>query len=376
MTSSIDPPSKNLAFNQSAIEPFTIQRVADDLGVHYSTVSLALSGKGRVAPATRARVLSYAAQVGFEPDARAQSLRRRADSNVICLCSGVFDAGRANQKIALIQNALTSAGWEVPIYSPSGKPITREFQGKPQAALIQQLRRQRPRAIICSAHSLQDTAFDELALYQRDGGLVVSYDEPVPLSCDQVVFDREDNAYQGARYLLERGHRDIGIAMSPISKNLVNADTVANTIPHNLRFRGFLRALNEFNVRLRDEWLFFGPALEQGGAELAHRFLSLAKRPSGLCIVNDYTALGFMVEVTRAGVRVPEDLSIIGHENQPVATFCPVPLTSISQPADDIVAAVVRTTLDRINGDTQPPRTITLRSNIVERQSVAPVGAV
>ncbi len=205
MPETTNTPSEDAAAKEPLSEPLTIQRVADDLGVHYSTVSLALSGKGRVAPATRERVITYANQLGYTPDTRAQSLRRRADSNMICLCSGAFDPGRATQKTALIQNALMAAGWDVPIYSPSSQLVTRAGVSDPQSVLFQQLRRQRPRAIICSAHALKDSAFEELERYQQDGGLVITYDVPVPLACDQVIFDSEDNAFQGARYLLLRG---------------------------------------------------------------------------------------------------------------------------------------------------------------------------
>jgi DNA-binding LacI/PurR family transcriptional regulator len=351
---------------KSSEEPVTIQRVADDLGIHYSTVSLALSGKGRVAAATRERVLSYAAQLGYEPDARAQSLRRQADGNVICLCSGALEPGRSTQKIVGVQRALTAAGWEAPFHSPSGKPTRREYANEPQAALFRQLRRQRPRAIVCSAHALKDGAFKELELYQRSGGLVVTFDVPVPLECDQVVFDRDDNAYQAVRYLWERGHRKIGIAMSSPPQNSANA----NTIPQNLRMEGFLRASREFGFPLREDWLFYLPLFELGGVELARRFLALPERPTGLCVVNDYVALGFMAETIRAGIRIPDDLSLVGLDGQLVAAFCPVPLTCVTQPEDAIVTAVVQVLLERLKGDAGPVRTIKIRSHLDERESV------
>jgi DNA-binding LacI/PurR family transcriptional regulator len=337
----------------------TIGDLAEALGVHKSTVSTALSGKGRVSPAMRARVLKLAEELGYEPDPLAQRLANRANNKTVCLCSGALDPGLATEKIALIQSALTDMGLEVPIYAPA--PFKAGVNS--QVALYRQLRRSRPLAIVCSVYSLQDEALAELEAYQQEGGIVVSYDIPIALQCDQVVFDREDNAYQGAKYLLERGHRDIGIGMTRVT--LPHART-----PQNLRLQGFQRAMDEWNTTLHSEWIFENMTFENGGAEMARHFLELPTRPTGLCIVNDYVTLAFMTEIIRAGVRVPEDVSIIGHDNHTVAKYCPVPLTSVSQPAEEIAQAVVAHLARRLQGDNSPPQTTVIRGEIIERQSV------
>ncbi len=138
-----------------------------------------------------------------------------------------------------------------------------------------------------------------------------------------------------------------------------------------IRLQGFQRALAEFGLPLHDDWVFHNPIYEKGGAQMARRFLQARKRPTGLCIVNDYVALSFMVEVMRAGVQVPDDVSIIGHDDQPVAPYCPVPLTSVSQPVDEIVGTVVEMLNERIAGSAVAPRTVVIQGQLVERQSVS-----
>lgn len=350
---------------QSSIsKPMTIQRIAETLGIHKSTVSLTLSGKGRISPAMRAKILGLAEELGYAPDPLAQRLASRAKTKVICLCSGALDPGRGTEKIALIQTALTNLGFEVPIHTPAKAS---DSDGSAQAALIQLLRRQRPQAIICSAHTMGPPAFKEMEAYQREGGIVVCYDVPVPVQCDQVVFDREDNAYQGAKYLLEKGHRKLGLAVSRLQRPLEESGSA----PQDLRLHGFRRALAEYGLHSRDEWIFENATFEKGGAEMARHFLSMQDRPTGLCVVNDYVALAFMSEIMRAGVRVPEEVSMVGHDDQPIAVYCPVPLTSVSQPSEEIVAAVVDLTMQRIGGSTEPPKTVTIRGSLIERESVA-----
>jgi LacI family transcriptional regulator len=346
-------------------KPPTIHDVAGAVGLHKSTVSLALSGKGNLSASTRQKVLATARELGYEPNPLAQRLAHGHRNATVALFSGLLDVGLATQKILLIQKALSERSLEVPIYS-SCEPVG--DGGRSRAAQVRQLCRQRPRAVVCAAQMLDPAVFHELHAYQRGGGAVVSYDIPVPLECDQVVFDREENAYQAARCLLERGHRRLGIGLTVTDARL--SGTASD--PQSFRLQGFRRALAEFGVPAREEWVFRNPTYEKGGAEMARQFLQLAERPTGLCIVNDYVALAFMVEVMRVGVRVPEDISIVGHDNQPIAAYCPVPLTTVSQPVEAIARAVVELLVERIEGrGGDAPRTETIRGELIERGSVA-----
>jgi LacI family transcriptional regulator len=346
-------------------KPPTIHDVAGALGLHKSTVSLALSGKGNLSAATRQRVLATARELGYEPNPLAQRLARGHRNATVAIFSGALDVGLATEKILLIQQALSRRSLEVPIYTCL-EPVGSE--GKSQAMQLRQLCRQRPRAIICSAQMLDSSVFSELQAYQRAGGSVVSFDSPVPIECDQVLFDREDNAYQAARHLLERGHRRLSLGITVIDE--LRPDAARD--PQRYRIAGFQRALTEFGVEARPKWLFRNTTYEKGGAQMAQQFLQLAERPTGICIVNDYVALAFMVEVMRAGIRVPAEVSLVGHDNQPIAAYCPVPLTAASQPTEAIAQAVVDLLVTRLEGRVgEAPRTVTIRGELVERESVA-----
>lgn len=333
--------------------------------MHKSTVSLALSGKGNIADGTRERVRAVAREIGYAPNPLAQRLANGAHNPSVCIVSGALDVGLTTEKILLIQHSLSIEALEAPIYACSER--TGEA-GRSQAAQIRQICRQRPRAIIFAAQTIGPAVFPELESYQRAGGTVVSYDVAVPLECDQVIFDREDNTAQAARYLLERGHRRIGLGISNPPPWLAHTGVLQN-----LRTMGFRRALEEFGATMREDWLFQHPTYEKGGAEMARRFLSLSDRPTGLCIVNDYVALAFMVEVMRAGVRIPEDVSIVGLDNQPIAAYCPVPLTAVSQPTGEIAQAVIALLGERLAGTQAPVQTVTLQGRIQVRSSVTPL---
>jgi DNA-binding LacI/PurR family transcriptional regulator len=110
---------------------------------------------------------------------------------------------------------------------------------------------------------------------------------------------------------------------------------------------------------------------------MARQFLGLPNRPTGVCIVNDYVALAFMVETMRSGLSIPSDVSVVSHDNQPIAAYCPVPLTSVTHPVKQIVSVVVGMLSERIDGlvaSDIPGRTVVVRGELAARESVARVG--
>src|SRR5579862_4591770 len=118
-------------------KPPTIHDVAGALGLHKSTVSLALSGKGNLSTATRQRVLAAARELGYEPNPLAQRLARGHRNATVAIFSGLLDVGLTTEKILLIQKALSEHSLEVPIYTclePTG--MSEAGAGKSQAAQI------------------------------------------------------------------------------------------------------------------------------------------------------------------------------------------------------------------------------------------------
>ncbi|MCX6367918.1 MAG: LacI family DNA-binding transcriptional regulator [Armatimonadetes bacterium] len=344
-------------------KPTTLKDVAGALGMHKSTVSLALSGKGTISAETRKRVSQVAKELGYEPNVLAQRLAGGVETTTVSILSGVLDVGLATEKILLIQQELSAHGFEVPLYTWHSYSASKENSER-QAAQVRNLCRQRPRAIVCAVQRLPNAILQELDAYQARGGVVISYDIEVPYEWDQIVFDREDNAYRAAKYLLEAGHRKLGLGMSHLR------EPVSPTDPQAHRLQGFQRALAEYDVPFRPEWLFHTSTYERGGVELAKQFLVLRDRPTALAVVNDYMAMALMNELTQAGVRLPDDLSLIGHDNQPIATYCPVPLTTLTQPTEKIAQAVVAQLRKRLEERELPPQRISIESELVERQSV------
>lgn len=345
----------------------TIRDVAEAAGTTIATVSKVFHNTGSISPALQHTVRAAAKSLNYEPNPHAQSLSGGRSLKAIALLSLFLDLGTSTSKLRSIQGQLAQQGFDVPIYA-YGFGTVGEMEEQ-AVAMIRTLRRQRPRAIVCNISGLSDKALDELKHYQEEGGVLVCYDHLTELECDKVILDREANGYLAARHLLELGHRDIGLCIPGVSK------------PQDCYFEGFRRALLEWGVEVRDEWLFGshahsvnGGLYEEAGEQLAASFLSLSERPSALCIGNDSAAVAFVATLANAGLHVPSQVSVVGNDDSPIARYGLVPLTTVSHPVELIVEHVVQMVTSRVKELYDgPARCIRLQGQLVQRQSAKPV---
>lgn len=333
-----------------------MQDVASALGVTRSTVSRALNGHARISEETRTAVMEVARNMGFEPNLQAQRLKNNHRENTIFLFSYQVDYHSGSHKLRLIQSLLRSRGYAAPIYI-----FNEAEEDGQQAEHLKHLRRERPRAIVLNSATIDDRDAQEIERYVDTGGIVICYDFDVPLDCDRIVFDREHNTYIAVQHLLELGHRDIGFYFNRSSKSTA-------------RWSGIVSAMREYSAPIREEWLFDGMGEEAAGADLAHKYLGLAQRPSAMCIINDVTATAFIAELQRHGLRVPRDLSVVGHDDLPAGRyFNSVQLTSAAQPINEIAASVVNLLDQRFSdANTGQPQHIVVRGELKPRESSAP----
>lgn len=336
--------------------PVTLEDVARLSKTSLTTASHALNGKGRVSARTREEVQRVAREIGFQADPLAQRLASGRCNSLVGLFALYLDLGVVTLKLQRIQQLLCDSGYGAPIYAYGGYHAAAPEH---QATLMSSLRRQRPQAIVCNTSGLDEAAIHELERFREEGGILVCYDDlPQPLDCDTVIFDREHNTYQATRHLLELGHRNVGLH-------------IGGSIANERRRAGFERALREFGVQPVPQWYFRCGPNEQGGVALAQEFLALRDRPTGLVIVNDNSAAAFITTVQRQGLRVPRDVSVVGHDDMPIgALACSVPLTTAAHPVESISQAVVdllRTRLD--DSYVGPARRETVVGDLIVRES-------
>lgn len=350
----------------SSKSSITLSHVARAAGVSKATAGFACAGNGLIAQSTRERVLEVARELGYEANPHAKRLAEGRSLNEITLFSLNLDLGVGTRKLQKLQSLLSQRGYKVPIQG-FGALIGQAAQTQ-VAEFLGDLRRHKPRAIVCYTSQLGPPAIQELCRYQDEGGILVCYDFPVEIECDRVIFDREDSTYQAARHLIENGHSRLGLFM-------LGPQAVGG-----VRLEGFKRALGENGLEVRNEWLFASGdhwQPETGGVEMARYFLELKpeNRPSGVCLLNDAAALSFLATLARSGVAVPTQISVVGHDDTPASALSGVvPLSTVSHPSEAIVAGVIELLSGRLSGQYDgAPREIRVRGEMRARHSVSPL---
>lgn len=330
----------------------TMNDVAKHAGVSVSTVSYVLNHSGPVGAARRARVLDAVRVLNYTPNESARSLKRRS-----ALTIGLVIPDLANQFFALVTEGVERAASERGVLVVLCAP---EATDQPVSHHAQLLRSQRLDGIIyLSGIGTSPRLILELAR----SGPVVLVDERIPgFELPAVVSDGRRGARQVAEHVLERGHRRIAIIGGP--QALWTAEQ---------RLAGYREALAAAGIDPDGVSHAIGDYRQVSGTQLAARILEgpPTQRPTALLCANDLMAIGAIEHCRSAGIRVPEDVSIVGFDDVPVASLITPKLTTVRQLARDMGYEAATALFEQLGGSEEHERE-PFATELMIRDSVAP----
>lgn len=176
----------------------------------------------------------------------------------------------------------------------------------------------------------------------------------------------EDNSFNGGyiatKHLIDCGHKAIGLIAGELDK------TTART-----RYEGFVKAMNEANLPIHENWIMEGFFEPEDGYECMNKILVQDNLPTAVFCCNDVMALGAISAITEKGLRVPDDISIIGYDNIHSSRFYAPPLTTIHQSKSRLGAQAVNLLFERIankDNDSHEKHRIAIHPELVLRKSV------
>lgn len=333
----------------------TIKDIAAEAGVSVMTVSNVINNNhARVSPATEQRIRDIMARHNYVPNMAARSLISKS-SHIIALLLPIWHASTASmlldpytgQLVGQLEELLREKGYYVMICS---------FDSVEQVLTIQK-NWQMDGMILVLPH--EDRITREL-IRKTQAPLVVfdRYYEDLPML--SVGLDDRGGGYQATRYLLEKGHRDIGFAAPSIYESSVIQD----------RFHGYLDALGEYGLQAREEWLFDGVVHQEGGEAVAEALTAMDRRPTAILATEDLLACGIVRGFQERGLRVPEDLSVIGFDDSMPARLITPQLTTVAQDIRQKAATGVSQLFRAMEDARFRSEHAVLDVRLVERQSV------
>ena len=311
-----------------------IKDIAAEAGVSIATVSHALRNPGRVADATRRKVLIAADKVGYTPNRLAASLRTARSGNIVVIIPDVADSYNSDI-IKAIERVAHSRGYSVLLGDTQGSEAReREF-----AAMT---RSRQADGIILLSHRLPfDLGRKKVAV--RDlppivNGCEFTGHDSVPL----VAIDDVQAAIDATMHLVGLGHRDIAVITGDM-----------NSRSSRDRLGGFERAMQSAGLDVDPRWVVQAEYTLQGGERGAQALLLQKDRPTAVFCFSDEIAFGCMYTLRQSGFHVPGDISVIGFDDIPFARYLDPPLTTIAQPTAAIGSQCATILLDLIEG--RPP---------------------
>lgn len=286
----------------------TIRDVAARAGVSHQTVSRVINGSDAVRPATRARVEQAIADLGYHPDALAQSMARGRSGYLACLSPNLTDYTFAS----IIHGAETEAREHGYYLMSASAPDADTF-----AALIADLTESgRAEGIIV----INPYADDRHRSLPGDFPTVFAGARPRQEAADSVALDDVAVARHVTQHLLERGHRRIGMVTGPLSEDCAQD-----------RMAGYHEALSAAALVAEPGLILEGDWLAPSGYEAFRRFFALKEPPTAVFAQNDQMAVGVLRAARDAGLLVPDELSVIGIDDIPLAAYFAPPLTTVRQ---------------------------------------------
>jgi LacI family transcriptional regulator len=331
----------------------SIKDVAQRAGVSATTVSHVLNevpGK-RINPDTRVRVREAADELGYQPNGVARSLRLQRSQTLALVSDEIATTPHAGRIILGAQEAASRKGWLLMLVNSGGDAGV-------EAQEIQALKRRQVDGFIYATMYHREVDVPEALRGLPTVLLDARTDDSAYPS---VVPDEVEGGRSATRLLVEAGHRRVAFAR--------NVDDIPATRG---RLEGYRQELEAGGLAYDDRLVVPASSDTIGGREAGHRLLGLDPRPTAIFCFNDRMAMGVYQVAAELGLRIPEDLSVVGFDDQELIADGLLPgLTTVALPHREMGAWAVDTLIGQIENDTTDQLRVRLRCPVVERASVA-----
>jgi LacI family transcriptional regulator len=325
----------------------TLADIAQAAGVSVATVSKVVNGRGDVAAQTRARVQEllyqhdYLAPVfrhteALESPTIEVQFQGDVKSYVAQALEGIIDSAAESGASVVISKASRAPHWARDLVS-AGRRALIVVTSVYTAAHLKELARAGLPLVVLDPLHLPDSRVHSVGATNFSGGLAAT------------------------RHLLSLGHHRVAYLGGP-----------AMAVCNQARMHGYRAAMEAEGARVPDAYVRPGEFTYEAGLLGASVLLDLEEPPTAIFTGNDEIALG-VIEAARArGLRIPEDLSVVGFDDTDIARMASPPLTTVRQPLREMGGAALRTALRLVNGDKVESHHIELATELVVRASTAP----
>ncbi len=333
------------------MSPVSIKDIARAAGVSHSTVSRALRDSPLVSPETKARIKRLAEEMGYSPSAVARGLVTRRTRTVGMVVTSIADPFVA-EVMRGVEDAAHQAGYSVFLSSSRAIP-------EREISVVRTFRQRRVDGVIVTASrvgSLYAPLLEEIQVPV----VLINNQQPGTYTYSVSMDDRE-GAQMAVDHLIQLGHRRIGYI-----------GCVHREASSQAREAGYRAALEAHGISPDPRWMVYPTETEdvQNGQIGLDLLLALPSPPTAIFCYNDMTAIGVLQRCYRRGIRVPDDLSLVGFDDIAIAAYTIPPLTTVRQPKYEMGYQAMEMVLDLL--EDHPVEDVLVQGTLIVRDSCQP----
>jgi len=312
-------------------KPATIKDIAQRLNISISTVSRSLRNAPDVSPETKQAVIALSEELSYQPNKLALSLRQKQTHTIGVIVPNLDYV--LSTMVKGIDEVALEAGYTVMVCQ-SNESYGREILNTRR--LLDSL----VDGLIISVSS-ETKLFDHFKKVQDRGLPIVIFDRVTPdLVAPSVRIDNEEGGFLATEHLLEQGYRRIAILAGPVNLGISNS-----------RMEGYLKALKRNKIK-RDNSLIVYCDFNQDYAYYATReLLMLKKRPDAIFTISDRMAIGAMLAIKERGLRMPQDIGLVGFNNEPVTRLVTPAISSVDMPSFELGKAAAKLFIETMHNN-------------------------
>jgi LacI family transcriptional regulator len=328
----------------------TIHDIARELKISASTVSRALNDNPRISLKTKEKIKAVADQFGYRPNTLASNLRNKK-SNTIGIVVPLINRHFFSSVISGAEDVAYKAGYTV-VISQSNDLSAKEIN------IVQSMFSNRVDGLIISI-AMQTNTFEHLKLFRKKHIPLVFFDRAVPeIETDKIVVDDFDGGFRVTQHLIDQGYKRIGHLAGP-----QNLKTYID------RKNGYSSALQKNGIPYDESLIIVNTLTSDEGVPAIQRLMGLLNPPDALFCGNDTTALSVMIYLRDKGIRIPEDVGIVGFSNEPFSKVVSPSISTIAQPGFEMGQKAAELIIRKIENKERTYQTIVLPTELIVRES-------
>lgn len=332
----------------------TISDVAKISGISVSTVSRVINDSPHVSPEKRQKVLDAMEQLGYTPMQAARQMRGSGSRNIAVVIPNITNMFFA-YLVNSIEQTCREQGYKTLIVQTYGEKSLEE-------EALNLLKLHHVDGVILCALENEHSFIQSYAKY---GGLVICNEYNDDERISSIQGRQYEGFYQATEYLINKGYKKIGycsgtktVIIQPVGVN-INTD----------RYRGYAEALSAHNMAANPGFVYTRVRTFEDGQHFIREYAKQENRPDAIIAGSDTVAAGMVFEAGKLGIQIPQELAIMGVDDQPIATQIEIPLTTIRQPVEEEGRLAANEMIRQLSGESKKSIREKLDLTLAIRQS-------